>query len=129
MQKNIIFIARADDTIDPVSLYCSRSTGDVLVGKWLFDIRRRQFLSKISRYNHLGQLTQTILDNGDHKFLYRPGYITENNNGDILVTDSLTSGSVVAIGRGGNHRFTYRGHPGALLHPFGYVLTHSHTSY
>lgn len=119
LQKNIIFIARADDTIDPVSLYCSRSTGDVLVGKWLFDIRRRQFLSKISRYNHLGQLTQTILDNGDHKFLHRPGYITENNNGDILVTDSLTSGSVVAIGRGGNHRFTYRGHPGALLHPFG----------
>lgn len=76
LQKNIIFIARADDTIDPVSLYCSRSTGDVLVGKWLFDIRRRQFLSKISRYNHLGQLTQTILDSGDHKFLHRPGYIT-----------------------------------------------------
>lgn len=102
-----------------MSLYCSRSTGDVLVGMWIFDITKRKFLSKLLRYNHNGQLTKTILDIGDHEFLHKPGYITENNNGDILVTDSLTSNSVVAIGCGGNHRFTYRGHPGVNIHPFG----------
>lgn len=119
LQKSTIFIARADTSLDPVSLYCSRSTGDVLVGMWIFDITKRKFLSKLLRYNHNGQLTKTILDIGDHEFLHKPGYITENNNGDILVTDSLTSNSVVAIGCGGNHRFTYRGYPGVNIHPFG----------
>lgn len=52
---------------------------NIIIGKFSF---------KILRNNHIGQLTQTILDNGDHEFFHRPGYITENNNGDILVTDS-----------------------------------------
>lgn len=31
----------------------------------------------------------------------------------------LTQTILVAIGCRGNHRFTYRGHPGANIHPFG----------
>lgn len=71
----------------------------------LLDIIIGNFSFKIVRNNHIGQLAQTTLDNGDHEFLHRPGYITENNNGDFLVTDSLTSSSVMAIGCRGNHRF------------------------
>lgn len=56
----------------------------------------------------------------EHQILKSSGFITENHNGDTLVPDSLMSFSVVAIDHGGNHRFSYRGHPG---HTRGQVIT------
>uniref|UniRef100_A0A8W8LNG2 Tripartite motif-containing protein 3 n=1 Tax=Magallana gigas TaxID=29159 RepID=A0A8W8LNG2_MAGGI len=51
----------------------------------------------------------------------RPSYITENNNGDVVVSDSIfPSGAVVVTERGGRHRFSYTGHPsGSGLWPWG----------
>lgn len=56
----------------------------------------------------------------EHTILKSSGFITENHNADTLVPDSLMSFSVVAIDHGGNHRFSYRGHPG---HTRGQVIT------
>lgn len=122
MQKSTIFIARTETSIDPVSLYCSSLTGDVFVGMWIIDFIKGKGLSQLLRYNQKGHLTQTILGIGEHPILKRPGFITENHNGDILVTDSFSTFSVVAIDRGGNHRFSYGRHPGhpeGNLYPFG----------
>lgn len=40
-----------------------------------------------------------------------PNYITENNNGDIIVSDFHRAGAVVVTDREGKHRFTYPKHP------------------
>nr|XP_034309430.1 uncharacterized protein LOC105324216 [Crassostrea gigas] len=47
----------------------------------------------------------------------RPDYITENNNGDVVVSDFWYD--VVVTERGGRHRFFYRGPPGSELQPHG----------
>nr|XP_034310500.1 uncharacterized protein LOC117684045 [Crassostrea gigas] len=81
---------------------------------------------KVTRYNQSGQLTQTIHHDNTGLGLYsRPIYITENNNGDVLVSDA---GAVVVTECGGRHRFSYTGHPsGSVLMPHGIctdVLSH-----
>uniref|UniRef100_K1R8F8 Tripartite motif-containing protein 3 n=1 Tax=Magallana gigas TaxID=29159 RepID=K1R8F8_MAGGI len=75
---------------------------------------------KVTRYNQSGQLTQTIRYHNTGQGLYRePIYITENNNGDVVVSD-FESGAVVVTERGGRHRFSYTGHPsGSRLYPIG----------
>eukprot|EP00105_Crassostrea_gigas_P039982 XP_019924130.1 PREDICTED: tripartite motif-containing protein 3 isoform X1 [Crassostrea gigas] len=75
---------------------------------------------KVTRYNQSGQLTQTIQNDTTGRGLYRePRYITENNNGDVVVSVTW-SGAVVVTERGGRHRFSYKGHPsGSRLWPFG----------
>lgn len=41
-----------------------------------------------------------------------PRYITENNNGDIVVTDfDIGPGAVVVTNENGSHRFSFTGHP------------------
>lgn len=104
----------------PNCVYWSQSSQDLLVGL------RTGYLSKIegkiNRYNQNGEFTKTICV--DHKGLelYRmPRYITENNNGDIVVTDfDIGPGAVVVTNENGSHRFSYTGHPsGSELHPRG----------
>eukprot|EP00105_Crassostrea_gigas_P007244 XP_011421427.2 PREDICTED: uncharacterized protein LOC105324072 [Crassostrea gigas] len=75
---------------------------------------------KVTRYNQSGQLTQTIQYHNTGRGLYRlPIYITENNNGDVVVSDSM-SDAVVVTERGGRHRFSYTGPPsGSRLVPCG----------
>lgn len=50
--------------------------------------------------------------------IYRqPSYITENNNGNIVVSDYR---AVVVTELGGKYRFSYTGHPaGTVLWPYG----------
>ncbi|XP_052696269.1 uncharacterized protein LOC128174883 [Crassostrea angulata] len=74
---------------------------------------------KITRYNQNGQLTQTIQHENTGLELYRqPNYVTENNNGDVVVSDYESA--VVVTERGGRHRFSYTGHPpGSNLGPLG----------
>eukprot|EP00105_Crassostrea_gigas_P037534 XP_019921682.1 PREDICTED: uncharacterized protein LOC105325719 [Crassostrea gigas] len=65
---------------------------------------------KVTRYNQSGQLIQSIQHDYTGRGLYRqPNYITENNNGDVVVRDYM-SGAVVVTERGGRHHFTYTGH-------------------
>nr|XP_034321353.1 uncharacterized protein LOC117687956 isoform X2 [Crassostrea gigas] len=120
MKTTTTFIERTDSTWRPRCVYWSPSTGDLLVGMYNNDT----YTGKVTRYNQSGQLTQTIQYNNTGRGLYGiPTYITENNNGDVVVSDYIyisKSGTVVVTERGGRHRFSYTGHPsGSRLVPCG----------
>ncbi|XP_052694834.1 uncharacterized protein LOC128173154, partial [Crassostrea angulata] len=116
MKTTTTFIERPDSSWDPWCVYWSPSTGDLLVGMFNYDTHT----GKVTRYNQSGQLTQTILYHDTGRGLYsKPLYITENNNGDVVVSDTW-SDAVVVTERGGRHRFSYTGHPsGSQLDPRG----------
>eukprot|EP00105_Crassostrea_gigas_P044584 XP_019928732.1 PREDICTED: uncharacterized protein LOC105342850 [Crassostrea gigas] len=126
MKTTTTFNERTDFTWKPRCVYWSPSTGDLLVGMYNNDTKT----GKVTRYNQSGQLTQTIQNHNTGMGLYRkPNYITENNNGDVVVSDfHYVSGAVVVTERGGRHRFSYTGHPsGSGLEPCGIctdVLSH-----
>lgn len=66
--------------------------------------------SKVTRYNKTGEEIQTIQYDKTGQEMYRlPLYITENNNGDVVVSDKKEA--VVVTDRGGKYRFKYTGHP------------------
>ncbi|XP_065932147.1 uncharacterized protein [Magallana gigas] len=119
MKTTTTFIERTDSTWWPRCVYWSPSAGDLLVGMYNYDTET----GKVTRYNQSGQLTQTIQQDSTGRGLYSvPYYITENNNGDVVVSDSITpmSGAVVVTERGGRHRFSYTGRPsGSGLQPSG----------
>lgn len=98
----------------PQCVCCSPFTGDLLVGM----IKEKPESSKVTRYDQSGQMTQTIQYNDKDLELYRgPRFITESNNGDIVVCDD---DAVVVTDREGRHRFSYTGHPlGSGLSPSG----------
>ncbi|XP_056013390.1 uncharacterized protein LOC125657375 [Ostrea edulis] len=100
----------------PLCVYCSPSTGDLMVGMWNTDTKT----GKVTRYNSSGQHILTIEhDNRGHTLYSCPLCITENNNGDIIVSD-WSRGAVVVTKRGGRHRFSYTGPPsGSSLRPCG----------
>nr|XP_034322686.1 uncharacterized protein LOC109618161 [Crassostrea gigas] len=114
MKTTTTFIERTDSTLEPRCVYWSPSTWDLLVGMFNNDT----WTGKVTRYNQSGQLTQTIQHDNTGLGLYSgPYYITENNNGDVVVSDD---GAVVVTERGGRHRFSYTGHPsGSELWPYG----------
>lgn len=117
MKTITTLIERPDSTWEPQCVYWSESTGDLLVG-----IYREQSIGIVARYNRSGQLTKTIeQDNKKLKLYSVPKYITENNNGDVLVSVyDASSGAVVVTERGGRHRFTYTGDPsGSEFQPRG----------
>ncbi|XP_062618281.1 uncharacterized protein LOC134279882 [Saccostrea cucullata] len=101
----------------PRCVYSSPSTGDLLVGMYRYTDTGRE--GKVVRYNSTGENIQTIQhDNITGQGLYiQPLYITENRNGDVIVTDYLR---VVVTDRDGNYRFSYTGPPsGSRLLPCG----------
>lgn len=66
--------------------------------------------NNVTRYNKTGEKIQTIQYDKTGQEMYRhPLYITENNNGDVVVSDNKEA--VVVTDSGGNYRFTYTGHP------------------
>nr|XP_034310537.1 uncharacterized protein LOC117684055 [Crassostrea gigas]XP_034310538.1 uncharacterized protein LOC117684055 [Crassostrea gigas] len=118
MNTTTTFIERTYSSWEPQCVYLSQSTGDLLVGMSYIHIKT----CKVTRYNKSGQLIQTIQHDNTGRGLYsKPNYITENNNGDVVVSDwGLVSGAVVVTERGGRHRFSYTGHPlGSVLKPRG----------
>ena len=110
MELTTTFLA-TDSLSIPLCVYCSLSTGDILIGMHNPKIPT----GKVTRYNSNGRITQTI-QHGDLLYpLYRtPIYITENNNGDVVVSDERHHnfiGAVVVTSHRGNFRFFYNGHP------------------
>lgn len=101
----------------PNCLFYSRSTGDLLVGMYA----ESEGEGKIIRYSQSREQTQTIKHDSEGYNLYsKPCYIVENNNFDVVVSDSIwrtvdnsseESSAIVVTERRGRHRFTYRGHP------------------
>ncbi|XP_062591203.1 uncharacterized protein LOC134252711 [Saccostrea cucullata] len=100
----------------PQCVYSSPSTGDLLVGMY----RRDAETGKILRYNSTGENIQTIQNDNTGQELYKePNYITENHNGDIIVSDWYRL-AVVVTDRDGRYRFSYTGPPsGSRLRPLG----------
>lgn len=93
-------------------MYWSDLTRTLLVGMCRYSIY------KVIRYNQSGQLVQTIQhDNTELELYNKLNYITENDNMDIVVSDS---GAVVVTNHEGKYLFSYTGYPSvSLLQPGG----------
>ncbi|XP_078330405.1 uncharacterized protein LOC144624468 [Crassostrea virginica] len=88
-------------------VYCSPSSGDLLIGK----ISLHTLAGKVMRYNDRNQIMHSKMYND-------PRFITENNNGDVIVSD--WNSAVVVTSREGIYRFSYTGPPSGLpLRPQG----------
>ncbi|XP_078311416.1 uncharacterized protein LOC144618693 isoform X4 [Crassostrea virginica] len=122
MKTTTTLIKRTDKTWTPLCVYCSPSSGDLLVGMWRRDTDTRTITGKVMRYDNTGKHKQTIPhdDNTPHTLYKYPVFITENNNGDVLVSDYSRDAVVVTSGEG-VHRFSYTGLPpsGSGLWPRG----------
>ncbi|XP_062598099.1 uncharacterized protein LOC134259528 [Saccostrea cucullata] len=95
-------------------VYSSHSNGDLLVGVLRYDRdKNKPTKAKVVRYIRTGKkykYKQVIGDENKDKRLYgHPLYITENHNGDIIVSDQYHA--VVVTNRKGKHRFSYTGPP------------------
>lgn len=108
MKGTTIFIDSKLLTGSPRCVFCSPSSGDLLIGVY----------QKVIRYDQTGKLTQIIQNDTNGIALFdEPRYLTENKNGDIVVSDSS---SVVVTENGGKYRFSYKGYPsGSVLMPRG----------
>ncbi|XP_061190538.1 uncharacterized protein LOC133198462 [Saccostrea echinata] len=117
--KTKIILIEKPETWEPLCIYCS-STKDLLVGNGIYDADEDQYSeAKIIRYNSKGRQVQTIQHNSAGQELYsKPRYITENSNGDVVVSDN--NRAVVVTDRRGRYRFSYTGPPsGPRLYPYG----------
>ncbi|XP_078311367.1 uncharacterized protein LOC111100450 isoform X3 [Crassostrea virginica] len=117
MKTTTTLIKHKDTTWKQNCVYCSPSSGDLLVG-----MSRKDTPGKVMRYDNTGKYKQTIPhdDNTPHTLYEWPYYITENNNGEVLVSDFYRGAIVVTSGEG-VHRFSYTGPPpsGSRLSPLG----------
>ncbi|XP_061186568.1 uncharacterized protein LOC133194680 [Saccostrea echinata] len=88
---------------EPISVYSSHINGDILVGM----VKGKK--AKITRYNKTGDKILDIQKKNLIQRLYgEPHYITENQNGDICVSDNDKE-AVVVVNKSGHYRFSYRG--------------------
>ena len=115
MKTTTTLIKHTDTTWKPQCVYCSPSSGDLLVGMYRRDTDTGTRTGKVMRYDNTSKYKQTIPqdDNTPHDLYEWPHYITENNNGDVLVSDYSRDAVVVTSGEG-VHRFSYTGHPPSL---------------
>jgi hypothetical protein len=99
----------------PLFVYCSPTTGHLMVAMY----NSYTGTGKVTLYSDQLHPLQTIQhDNTGHSMYRVPLYITENRNGDIIVSDG--DRGVVVTERGGRHRFSYTGPPsGSGLSPWG----------
>jgi hypothetical protein len=82
-------------------IHSSRINGDILVGS----------PRRVTRYDKVGRKLQVIEKDNDGRRLYEfPHYITENYNGDVLISDRVKY-AVVGVDKSGRHRFVYKGGP------------------
>lgn len=104
----------------PLCVTCSPLNGDLLVGEYN-ERDSKKMHSKVVRYKKIGHLAQNNeYDNTGveiYSILEKAAYITENTNGDIVLSCYV---SVVVNNSRGQPRFTYTGHPsGSELKPQG----------
>lgn len=113
--KTTTIIKKTDTSWTPICVFVSLNTGDLLAGMCNAITRE----TKVTRCKQNGQSIQTIQYDNTGMDLYGfPIRITENYNGDIVVSDYETA--VVVTDRGGRHRFSYEGHPlGSGFYPCG----------
>ena len=107
-------IKRTRNSMTPSCVYCSPISDNLLVGMVGFNKIEFDRTGKVMRYDNTLILIQTIKDETEPCTWYKcPAFITENNNGDVVVSDSLKNlpnrGELIVTSREGIHRFTYRG--------------------
>lgn len=91
-----------DSAWKPQCVYWSTSCRELMVGLYWLNPNT----GKVALFKQTGHLIKTIQHDNKGLELYQyPIFISENNNGDVVVTDWMRAG------RGGIHRFTYNGHP------------------
>ena len=92
MKATTTLIKHTDTTWKPLCVYCSPSSGDLLVGMSRWDTDTRTNTGKVMRYDNTGKYTHTIPHNNTtpHKAYEWPWFITENNNGDVVVSDPVS---------------------------------------
>ena len=105
----------------PEQLCCTRS-GDILLNEkfWIWVFRYIPKDNRIVRYHNNKKSQEIDKDgNGVSIFMKGPGslYMSENNNGDICVSDS-NARSVVVVDQTGKVRFRYDGVPARRKSPF-----------
>lgn len=101
------FIKKPKSLWEPSCLYSSPSSGDLLVGMHRHDTNTGTGI--VIRYDNTGNYIQTIPHiNIPQKLYGLPMFITENNNGDVVVSD-VCMHAVVVTSSEGNHRFSYTG--------------------
>ncbi|XP_062569139.1 uncharacterized protein LOC134231221 [Saccostrea cucullata] len=113
-------LVKKPESLEAECVHCSHSNSDLLVGMMRYDRNKNIYTeAKVMRYNSTGQPIQTIEHDSSGQKLYKlPKYITENHNGDVIVSD-LNNG-VVVTDLAGRHRFSYTGPPSGLgLSPLG----------
>lgn len=109
-EKLLPYVIHTTDNIwDPICVHWSPVTEDLLVGMY----SKLNDAAKVTRYNKTGKLIHTIQHNKTGQDLYRsPQYISENSNGDVIVSDNdFGFGAVVVTDRDQQLRFTYTGDP------------------
>lgn len=102
-------------------IYASRINSDIFIGA----------PSEVNRYSESGK---TLLKIQRENLYGRPFNITENTNGDIIVSDEQRK-TIVAVDRIGRHRFNYRGNHslpefnprGICTDAFGHILVCNHS--
>ncbi|XP_062589879.1 uncharacterized protein LOC134251467 [Saccostrea cucullata] len=109
------------DLWDPWCICHSASTGDLLVMmRYDSDNPSINLEVKVIRFNAEVQPVQTIQYHSSGQQLYcEPFYITENHNGDIVVSDR--GKGVVVTDREGKYRFSYNEAPNEM--PFGFFMS------
>lgn len=95
-------------------VYSSSLSDNLLIGMSNTQLTR----SRIVRYKSSIPIQSIQYDNYGHALYTGPCYITENNNGDVVVSDWLNG--VVVTDNGGRHRFTFNQDPhGSIIRPKG----------
>lgn len=116
-QKTVTtLIKRTRNSMTPRCVYCSPFSENLFVGMMGFDKIEFETTGKVMRYDSTLILTQTIKDENKPRSWYKdPRFITENNNGDVVVSDIFRNlpnrGELVVTSREGIRRFTYTGPP------------------
>lgn len=86
-------------SLSPSCLHSSRINDDIFVGSF----------NTVTRHNRQGKLLQEIkLDDKGNLLYGKAIYVTENQNGDIVVSDHDKK-AVVSVNKSGRHQFDYKG--------------------
>ena len=102
-RENSIVVMRRPSLWLPLSIHCCQSNGDLLVG--MISSISNPLKARVVRYNELRAVKQSIYQSKEGRVLYRyPRYITENRNGDIVVSDVMM-GRIVVTNHKGEFRF------------------------
>ena len=99
-------VLKVTNSWEPISVHFSTLTNTLLIGM-IIPLKK----ARVVRHIGSGQEEEDLKDVNDADKLYEaPAYITENKNGDVIVSDYKKK-AVIVVNSLGCHRFSYRGPP------------------